>query len=543
MKMHPLNKSARIVAAANKSNNIITGVTIIESPDIVNWLSGGEMLLTSLHPINFEAINQRDFILNLSNKGVSALVIKVHRYVQDIPQQVIEYANEFGLPIIELEGDTKYVDVMYPIMAELFNHQVTVLKYYKEVHDRFTALALKGENLEVILSSLEQLVKNPVAIYDTNFSCIASTTHLVNKLSEVNNKSRPIKNDNKFFYYQNKVILEELDGQEFTQVIVPIYGLNRQTSVFLTVLQINRQLEELDYISIENAATVICLEMVKRFAVGEVEIRFRNELIDEIISGGFDSKNIQDRANLIGWNLDRPYVVMLFAVDNLTQKISKDKKTNEIKEISLLISSSIRNYTTDFIIGRKHNTFIILYAVSDPESKEQELMEEIKKSAKDAQTEIKKTLKKSNVAVGIGTIAYSLNDISRSYQEALDAISFGKIVQKQNSLMAFRELGIFRILCKLTERDCLREYIPESLRKIIQHDKDKNSSLLQTLEVFLECNNNATKAAEKLFIHYKTILYRLERVQDIGGINLECKEDRLQLELGLKILHLLKEIG
>ena len=138
--------------------------------------------------------------------------------------------------------------------------------------------------------------------------------------------------------------------------------------------------------------------------------------------------------------------------------------------------------------------------------------------------------------------AQNIEDIAHSYQEAQDAIAFGKMVQKQDTLMAYADLGIFRLLCKFTERASLKEYIPESLIKILQHDKEKHSSLLKTLEIYLECNNNATKAANKLYIHYKTILYRLDRIQEISGVNLEDKEDRLQIEMGLKILHLLGEI-
>jgi purine catabolism regulator len=53
---------------------------------------------------------------------------------------------------------------------------------------------------------------------------------------------------------------------------------------------------------------------------------------------------------------------------------------------------------------------------------------------------------------------------------------------------------------------------------------------------------NATKAANNLYIHYKTMLYRLERIQEISGVNLEDKKDRLQIEMGLKISPLLGKI-
>lgn len=71
--------------------------------------------------------------------------------------------------------EVPFVDVTYPVMKELFNKQVEKLSYYKEMHDRFTALALADEGLEAITTSLEELIGNPVAIYDRNFNCISCT--------------------------------------------------------------------------------------------------------------------------------------------------------------------------------------------------------------------------------------------------------------------------------------------------------------------------------------------------------------------------------
>ncbi|MEM5817720.1 MAG: helix-turn-helix domain-containing protein, partial [Desulfitobacterium hafniense] len=83
------------------------------------------------------------------------------------------------------------------------------------------------------------------------------------------------------------------------------------------------------------------------------------------------------------------------------------------------------------------------------------------------------------------------------------------------------------------------EFIPKALLKILRYDKDNEAELLKTLEVFLECNGNASRAAKELFIHYKTILYRLERIKEVGQLDLEDSRNRLELEMGLKMLHLM----
>ena len=122
---------------------------------------------------HFNEQELRDFIADLSESGVSALVIKEHS--KDISVPLFEAGEKYRLPIIQLPMEIPFVDVMYPIMGELFNRQVTKLKYFKEIHDRFTALALADKGLEKIIHTLEELIGNPVALYDRNFSSIVSS--------------------------------------------------------------------------------------------------------------------------------------------------------------------------------------------------------------------------------------------------------------------------------------------------------------------------------------------------------------------------------
>jgi purine catabolism regulator len=129
-------KTSEVVAGVQNLQNSVKGVTIMEAPDIVDWLAGGELLLTSLYSTLGGKVNYREFIQKLAVKGVCALAIKVRRFVDYIPPEILQTAEEVGLPIIELEGSVRFVDVMYPVMEMLFNKQVVELKYYKEVQER-----------------------------------------------------------------------------------------------------------------------------------------------------------------------------------------------------------------------------------------------------------------------------------------------------------------------------------------------------------------------------------------------------------------------
>ena len=175
LKLSPL-KNAIVLSGEQYLHKVVKGSTIMEAPDITDWLKGGELILTSLYPIRFfNEQEQKQFIAKLAEKEVSALVIKNHRFVNEIPQSIIDEGEKCKLPIIQIPKEVPYVDILYPVMEEILNTQVKKLQYYKEIHDQFTALSLADESPEKIIETLEKLIGNPVALFDRNFFCLAST--------------------------------------------------------------------------------------------------------------------------------------------------------------------------------------------------------------------------------------------------------------------------------------------------------------------------------------------------------------------------------
>ena len=142
------------------------------------------------------------------------------------------------------------------------------------------------------------------------------------------------------------------------------------------------------------------------------------------------------------------------------------------------------------------------------------------------------------VRIGLGGVADRMELIHRSYHEAQEAISIGKTTGKNYT--DFSRLGVMKILYNATNRQMLEEAVPESIRKLCWYDRENKSTLLKSLQVYFSVNCNASRAAEELFIHYKTMLYRLEKIKNVTGLNLEDSEERLEAEVGLKILALFK---
>ncbi|WP_235857604.1 PucR family transcriptional regulator [Paenibacillus albiflavus] len=547
LKMERL-QNAKVLGGEKGLSNVIKGITIMEAPDIADWLSGGEMLLTSLYPIlNYTEEEQREFVSRLADKGVSALMIKNHRFVKKIPDVIIETGEKTALPIIQIPQDIPYVDVLYPVMQELFNNQVMKLKYFKDVHDRFTTLSLMDAGLEPIITTLEELIGNPVALYDRNFVCMTPTSFHTTPVEQKERNVERVKIvETKFPYYWMTAQVTEPETKLVEQVVVPIRTVNR-IKVHLVVTEAYKPIEDLDFIAIENAATALSLELVKQFAVAEVEREFINDIIDDLLAGkGQMMETVYHRANLIGWDLDRSYAVLLFHVKDEFISLSQKEMNKPISLRRLqsktftYLHEAIRSQFADGIMRSRSDTIILLLPVDQQEGKGKGWLNAVKDKAREIQENIRTKAKDIVVQVGIGNVAETVTDIARSYQEAEDALDLGGTLYGNESVTAYAELGLFRLLCQFPDPDALTSFIPASLSRLVESKNAIKNDLLHTLEVFLQHNQNAAKAAHDLFVHYKTVMYRLERIKEITGMDFEDSEEMLGVRVGLKILNLVK---
>ena len=425
-------------------------------------------------------------------------------------------------------------------MGELFNNQVIKLQYYKEIHDRFTALSLADKGLEKIINTLEELIGNPVALFDRNFSCLVSTYpgletfEMVEKVHFYKQTAGI-----KFPHYRQIVKYPELDNTKGHQIVVPIETLNHN-KMYLLIGEINKSLGELDLIAVENAAISLSLELVKQFAVAEVEKKYKNDLIEELISGRIQSINaVYEKANVIGWDLVGSFAAVLFKINRFTESVSKQNSGLSDRS-HFLLHEAIHHYLPNGIISNKSNLFIVLWKVEQTSKNDSSWMHEIKETSQAIQQLINKQFKDIAVQVGIGGAVSTITEIPKSYREAHDALDLGETLNGLESITAFSELGIFRLLRHIKDSSALIQFIPHSLKELLDYQQANQADLLKTLQTFLECNQNVAQTAKLLFIHYKTVVYRMDRIKEITGMDFNDSEEMLSVRVGLKIHELIQ---
>ena len=146
----------------------------------------------------------------------------------------------------------------------------------------------------------------------------------------------------------------------------------------------------------------------------------------------------------------------------------------------------------------------------------------------------------SSVVVGIGTVALHLRDLAKSYKEANIAIEVGKVFDTEKYVINYENLGIGRLIYQLPTTLC-EMFLQEVFKKNPIDALDKET--LFTIHKFFENNLNVSETARKLFVHRNTLVYRLEKIKKLTGLDLREFDDAITFKVALMVKKYLTSRG
>lgn len=535
---------ARLISGEEGLDNEIKGVTIIEAPDIVKWINGGEVLLTGLYA--FRSCSMEDFknyIDELVKKKISALILKRGKPVEGAEDKV-EYLTQFSrkhtIPILEVPFEISFRDVMTRLMERLFNEEVTRLKYFKTTHDNFSALVLGSESIGVaidqILDVLAKLIRNPVAAFNRQLDCIGA--------SEGAERSLEIQKDAQSYepgiYSNYEYLRQQIDNRQ--QYIVKV-KLNLRERLYLVITEEEDSFDVMDAIATESAIWALQFELVRQYSVTELEKKFQNDIMHNILNGKIDSiSELQKNTSLLGVPINGSFRVIVFGLKG-EDRDKRDFKS-KISDTNLL-SDAIACQMTNVKIYNDLDRIVVVKEVNKEQTQE-EYRQEIREIVDKVQAYVSRQDKELQVKAGVGKVVEGVINLPDSFKEANEAFTFvdiaGEISEDGNSQVTlFSDLGIFKLLCQLDNPELLLEYVPEGLQKLYNYKKPQRDDLLITLKTYLDRNLNLSKTAQDLFVHYKTASYRIEKIAKITGVDFDNANEVLAFRIGLVVYKMIEK--
>lgn len=134
--------------------------------------------------------------------------------------------------------------------------------------------------------------------------------------------------------------------------------------------------------------------------------------------------------------------------------------------------------------------------------------------------------------VGIGTVVSNIKDLARSFKEAQTALEVGKVFDTARDIVSYSNLGIARLIYQLPTTLCdmfLREVFKRGSIDSLDHET------LFTIQRFFENNLNVSETSRKLFVHRNTLVYRLEKIKKLTGLDLREFEDAIVFKVALMV--------
>lgn len=138
----------------------------------------------------------------------------------------------------------------------------------------------------------------------------------------------------------------------------------------------------------------------------------------------------------------------------------------------------------------------------------------------------------SKVSIGISTTVESLKDLARAYKEAQIAIEVGKVFETEKNILSYDNLGIGRLIYQLPTTLC-EMFISEVFKKDNLESLDRET--LMTIQCFFENNLNVSETSRKLFVHRNTLVYRLEKIKKITGLDIREFEHAITFKVALMV--------
>jgi len=161
-----------------------------------------------------------------------------------------------------------------------------------------------------------------------------------------------------------------------------------------------------------------------------------------------------------------------------------------------------------------------------------------KEIASNIQQEVALNFNGVKINIGIGRYYESIENLPKSYKEALEALNLGKKIVGSGKVIHFNDLGIYKLLLDVSDKNQLKDFALNYLQPLIKQDEQHGTELIATLEAYLRNDKKICKTAKELFVHRNTIRYRIKKISDILGIDMSDGEMLFDIYFSLKAKHL-----
>lgn len=467
----------------------------------------------------------RKIIQRAGEQGVAALLL-----VGNAEALEIEPDSE-GPPIAvipETAGDVREIQRM--ILTVLVNQRAALIERGVRVHVQLSQLEAEGKGLSGLAKAMHEISGRGVMVQDKRGSVLAehpSSTLLtiwrdVLKQMSALESLPELLTDRRKAGSQAAIHRQKVPGG-LERLITPIV-VGEIARGYLSLVGLEGEFDELDQLVLDQGSMVCAIEMARNKAIRETEKRLKGDLLTALLQGNLSSRDAALWVHQMGMDLTQPHAALRFAWDAAAPP--------SLRRLETLVNGEVASLGIQVIVSPMGLEFVCFCQVS-PESKRPEQALALGKAVLEQGA---REYPQIPCRCGVGSSVSNLEGWRTSLREAGQALEMARRLGKAAPLF-YPDLSVYRLLFQLEHSPEIISFQEESLGPLLE--LEGSDELVHTLETYFEYNGNLSQAAEALFIHRNTLIYRIERIEAITNRDLNNPEERLATQLALRIYRML----
>lgn len=522
--MPPFTGASQLVAGAAGLDHPVRWAHVVDIPQAGDWVRPDELLLTTFYGLRDDPAAQVRLCDELAAKGIAGMVVAVGKYLDHISTAVRSAADLANFPIVELAWEVPFEDALRAVSERLINDQYSLYKQSLDIHRTLTRLVLAGGSLQNVAAELCTLLNRPVEIDDISFTVLAAApasgvgVDQSRRDAVQSGQSSPalldhLRRSGVLSRVRARLAPERIDvtpetrelGMTMARMLAPIV-VARVIYGYVWIIAGDRDLEPLDVHAIEHAATVAALIIFRDQSAHQAEERTEQRLLNQLLAKAprIDSA-LRESASRFRLRLDAPHVVLV-----------ADPAGNDHRTLETIARQAARHLGLPTVVGDRAGRVVILLECARAEA------------ADDFARRLVEVTRPMEMPVQIGASAVraDISGLALAYEQALEALTLGPILDPNRRHIHFDELGILHWLQALPPETHVENLYVRHIQRLEENDTARGGELVRTLEMYLGSDGNNVRAAERLFVHRHTLTYRLRRIEALCGLDLNdpfCK--------------------
>jgi PucR family transcriptional regulator, purine catabolism regulatory protein len=506
-----------LVAGGQGTGRPIRWAHVSELKDPTRFLRGGEVLLTTGLGMRGGARAQAAYVEQLAEARLAALGLGLGFEFETTPPAVVAAADRAGFPVFEVPFEVPFIAITEALFSRLVNEQYVLLQRAGTVQQTLSRLLLEGAGLDALLGAYARMTGTRGMLFDLHGEVMAAAPGAGAVL-----RPRAVWAEIQALRPEGNEFSMSLSDEVGSRSLLPIL-VGGSPAAFLVLHREDRP-EPFHQVVVHHLATAIALELAKAQAVARTERRLVGDFLDALLEGELSGDETRRRLRFLGLG-QSPAVAVLVARAEAAPPGTPAGHDGATEALRRLVEDRLSRKPGPYVASVHEDLVVALFEAGDPAA------------ARATAEAVAKGVLARGVAArfGLGTPAGDPPALRRTYQEARFALAAAATVEAgAGNLASVEDLGSHRLLLALQEDAALEALSRGLLAPLRAYDQRQHGDLVASLRAFLTHNGNWEAAARALGVHRHTLRYRIRRVAELTGRDLESAADRVEFWLALQ---------